>query len=211
MSDNNDTPPINVDYFEDLTGEIRTGRSSRGDKTMGDRIKRLRESKGISLEDLARATGFSRRQLAAFETGEAQPRLGAVMKLSRALDTVLGKLLSGEGEKQAAVVRRGTRVPFERTAANGRNKLYSYFSLASEVRDRHMEPLIVHLEKRAEEKLSTHDGEEFIHVLEGGVKLILDNETHELEPGDSVYYHSSLPHMITARDTHAVILAVLFE
>lgn len=211
MIQKKEPPHINVDYFEDLTGEIKTGGSSGEDKTVGDRIRRLREEKGVSLDDLAKATGFSSQQLAAFENGQAQPQLGAVMKLSRALETVLGKLLSGEGDKPAAIMRQDTRIPFERSASSDRQTIYSYFSLASDVKDRHMEPLIVHLEESAGEKPSVHEGEEFIYVLEGRVKLTINEETHELNPGDSVYYHSSLPHLITARDGRAVILAVLYE
>jgi quercetin dioxygenase-like cupin family protein len=56
-----------------------------------------------------------------------------------------------------------------------------------------------------------HDGEEFIHVLEGSVKLMIDQETHELEPGDSVYYKSTVPHLIAAARGKAIILAVLYE
>ncbi|MDY6825031.1 MAG: cupin domain-containing protein [Thermodesulfobacteriota bacterium] len=74
-----------------------------------------------------------------------------------------------------------------------------------------MEPLIVHIEKSDTQDLSAHDGEEFNYVLEGRVRLTLHEKTHELGPGDSVYYHSSLPHLITARNDRAIILAVLYE
>jgi len=194
-----------------LTGEIQDGDASGGEKNVGERIRRLRTEKGVSLEDLAQATGFSTEQLTAFEKGNSQPQLGTLMKLSRALDTVFGQLLSGEGAKQLAIMRKDQRVPYQRSATSGQKTLYTYFSLASEVKDRHMEPLIVHLEESPDEKLSVHDGEEFIHVLDGRVKLVIDEETYELLPGDSVYYHSSLPHMITAAEGTAVILAVLYE
>jgi transcriptional regulator with XRE-family HTH domain len=204
-------PHISVDYFEDLTGEIKSGRPAAKEERIGDRIRRLRTDKGVSLEALAKATGCSTEELAAYENGTAQPQLGALMKLSRALDTVFGKLLSGEGDKSFAVIRRETGIPVERSATEGQKKVYSYFSLGSRVKDRHMEPLIVHLEESPQGKPSVHDGEEFIHVLEGTVKLIIDQETHELEPGDSVYYKSTVPHLIAAARGKAVILAVLYE
>ncbi len=211
MVEKNDTPHINVDYFEDLTGEIQPPGGGKGVKSVGERIKNLRTGKGVSLEALAASTGFSPEKLAAFESGQAQPPLGTVMKLSSALDAVFGQLLSGEGEKPSTVIRKETRVPFERTADGEKKKIYSYFSLGSEVRNRNMEPLIVYLEENPEEALSRHEGEEFIYVLEGEVVLIIDQERFELQPGDSVYYHSTLPHMVAAARNRAVILAVLYE
>ena len=50
-------PHINVDYFEDLTGEMPDS-GSRQVQEIGNRIKRLRQEKGISLEELSAATGF---------------------------------------------------------------------------------------------------------------------------------------------------------
>ena len=204
-------PHISVDYFEDLTGEIEAGGSAAREERVGERIKRLRTDKGVSLEALAEATGCSTDELMSYENGTAQPQLGALMKLSRALDTVFGKLLSGEGQKSYAVIRKETGIPVERSATEGQKKIYSYFSLGSQIKGRHMEPLIVHLEESPHGKPSVHDGEEFIHVLEGSVRLVIDQETHELEPGDSVYYKSTVPHLIAAARGKAVILAVLYE
>lgn len=204
-------PHISVDYFEDLTGEIKSGGPAAKEERVGDRIKRLRTGKGVTLQTLAKATGCSTDELEAYENGTAQPQLGALMKLSRALDTMFGKLLSGEGDKSFAIIRKETGIPVERSATEGQQKIYSYFSLGSRIKDRHMEPLIVHLEESPHGKPSMHDGEEFIHVLEGSVRLVIDQETHELEPGDSVYYKSSVPHLIAAARGKAVILAVLYE
>ena len=204
-------PHISVDYFEDLTGAISAAGAGAKEERVGERIRRLRTEKGVSLEMLAKATGCAIEELRSYENGTAQPQLGALMKLSRALDTIIGKLLSGEGEKSFAVIRRETGQPIERSATDGQKKVYSYYSLGSQVKDRHMEPLIVHLEESPQGKPSVHDGEEFIHVLEGRVRLVIDQEVYELEPGDSVYYKSSVPHLVAAAHGKAVILAVLYE
>ncbi len=211
MDKPNEPPHINVDYFEDLTGEIDNDGSTTKEDRVGDRIKRLRTEKGVTLEALAEATGCTSDELAAYENGTAQPQLGALMKLSRALDTVFGKLLSGEGDKPFEITRKKSGTPVERSATDGQKKVYSYSSLGSHVKDRHMEPLIVHLEESPLGKPSVHDGEEFIHVLEGHVRLLINDETYELEPGDSVYYKSTVPHLVTASHGKAVILAVLYE
>jgi quercetin dioxygenase-like cupin family protein len=56
-----------------------------------------------------------------------------------------------------------------------------------------------------------HEGEEFIFVLNGIVVLEIGDDKFELEPGDSVYYLSTTPHHIAAKNDKATILAVLYE
>ena len=76
-----------------------------------------------------------------------------------------------------------------------------------------MEPFIVTLEPVAikEKRLSTHEGEEFIYVLEGDVEVHLEDHTDTLEPGDSIYFKSSIPHHIMCPgEEPARILAVIF-
>jgi quercetin dioxygenase-like cupin family protein len=84
-------------------------------------------------------------------------------------------------------------------------------SLAPEVQGRHMEALIVQLEKAEEKEISVHNGEEFIYVLDGVANLTIAKESYDLEPGDSAYYLSTTPHYLTARTEKATILAVLYE
>ncbi|MCP4118373.1 MAG: helix-turn-helix domain-containing protein [Desulfobacteraceae bacterium] len=204
-------PHTNVDYFEDLTGEILPKEAGEVDE-VGIRIKKLREKKGLSIEELSNLTGFDTQRLQDIEDGVIQPQLGTVMKLSRALDSALGRLVSGVGNRLYSITRRNERKKISRsTSPKERQKLYSYMSLAPEVQGRHMEALIVQLEENPEKEVSVHNGEEFIFVLEGVAELSIANETYDLEPGDSVYYLSTTPHVITAKSGKATILAVLYE
>ena len=59
--------------------------------------------------------------------------------------------------------------------------------------------------------MSVHDGEEFIYVLEGQVSLKIGDEQFCLDPGDSIYYLSTTPHLIAASEGQATIIAVLYE
>ncbi|MBL6993228.1 cupin domain-containing protein, partial [Desulfobacula sp.] len=93
----------------------------------------------------------------------------------------------------------------------GSQNAYSYMSLAPEVQGRHMEALIVQLEKMDDKEISIHNGEEFIFVLDGVVNLTIGKDTYDLEPSDSAYYLSTTPHFITAKTNKATILAVLYE
>lgn len=207
----NDIPHINVDYFEDLTGDIKPG-EQKDVEEVGTRIRRLREKKGLSIDEVSSLTGFDRQRLEDIESGVLQPQLGTVMKLSRALDSALGRLVSGVGNRLYSITRKNERKKIARsTSQKGKQNLYSYMSLAPEVQGRHMEALIVQLEENPEKETSVHSGEEFIYVLEGLVELSIAGETYDLEPGDSAYYLSTTSHVITAKKGKATILAVLYD
>ncbi len=206
---NNTKPHINVDYFEDLTGEMPDS-GSRQVQEIGNRIKRLREEKGVSLEDLSQATGFDIQFLENMEQGVFQPQLGALMKLSKALDGAFSRLVSGEGSTQCSITRKDQRQDIDRsTFPKGQKQLYTYQSLAPEVKGRHMEALIVNLEENPDEETTMHDGEEFIYVMEGRVLLKFGEDRYELESGDSAHYLSNTPHLVAAQKGKATILAVL--
>ncbi len=211
MEKDKKTPHINVDYFEDLTGNIDNGEEGDVDG-VGKRIKQLREEKGISIEDLSSLTGFDPKRLEDIENGKEQPQLGTVMKLSKALDSAVGRLVSGMGTRLYSITRKNERKEISRSSSKTSKKnIYSYMSLAPEVQGRHMEALIVQLEKSEEKEVSVHDGEEFIFVIEGIANLTIGKETYDLEPGDSAYYLSTTPHYITAKTDKSTILAVLYE
>jgi len=211
MKPKDQTPHINVDYFEDLTGNISAS-MTEGVTDIGNRIKLIRKDKGLSLDELSKMTGFEVTLLAKIENAEVQPQLGTVIKLSKALDSAFGRLVSGVGNKLYSITRKGEQKIVSRsTSHKGRKKAYTYKSLAPEVKGRHMEALIVQLEEVPDSEHSVHEGEEFVYVLNGTVSLTIGDEGFELEPGDSAYYLSTTPHIITARHGTATILAVLYE
>lgn len=204
-------PYINVDFFEDLTGRI-TETSEEAVEEIGTRIKKLRKEKGLSLDELSKLTGFEVELLERIEKDEVQPQLGTVIKLSKALDSAFGRIVSGVGDKIYSITRKNDRKVISRsTSHKGQRKVYTYMSLAPEVKGRHMEALLVQLEEDPEEEISVHEGEEFIFALDGVVKMKIGQDAFELEPGDSVYYLSTTPHHISAKSGKAAILAVLYE
>jgi transcriptional regulator with XRE-family HTH domain len=211
MDTKKEKPHINVDFFEDLTGDICQP-SQDGVEMIGQRLKTIREEKGLSLDDLSNMTGFDVDVLAGIENKDVQPQLGTIIKLSKALDSAFSRVMSGVGSKLYSVTRRNERTPVSRsTSKKGKNKLYSYKSLAPEVKGRHMEALMVTLEVNPEEELSVHDGEEFIYVVDGEVAVKIGDDRFELTKGDSVYYLSTTPHMVAAKTGTAEILAVIYE
>jgi len=200
-----------ADYFKHLTGDIVTTLPREMDE-IGIRIKNIREEKGLSLDELSKLTGFDVDLLSNMEENRIQPQLGTVIKLSKALDSAFGRIVSGVGDKLYSVTRKNERTKISRsTSHKGEKQVYTYMSLAPEVKGRHMESLIVHLEENPEDEMSVHDGEEFIYVLEGLVALKIGTDSFILEPGDSVYYLSTTPHLIASEKGNATILAVIYE
>jgi quercetin dioxygenase-like cupin family protein len=210
MKSKEDKPHINVDYFEDLTGKIDAP-ETEGMEEIGNRVRKLRESKGLSLAELSNLTGFDEDLLDKIEKQEVYPQLGTAIRLSKALDSAFGRLVSGVGDRLYSITRRQEeRVVARSTGRGGTQQLYTYRSLAPEVKGRHMEALLVQLEENPGGELSVHDGEEFIYVLEGTVAMQVGEDRFELAPGDSVYYLSTTPHLIAAKTGQAKIVAVLY-
>lgn len=210
-SNNNQTPHINVDYFEDLTGDVSQS-DDLSIEAVGDKISKLRQEKNISLEEMSKLTGFETDVLEKIEKNEIQPQLGTIIRLSKALDAAFSRLVSDVGSKLYSITRKSDRKPISRsTSRKSQKQLYEYKSLAPEVKGRHMEALIVKLEENPDTEPSQHSGEEFIYVLEGKAELTIDGDTFVLEPGDSVYYLSTTPHLIAGKEGQSTILAVLYS
>ncbi len=204
-------PYINVDFFEDLTGDISES-TSEGVEEIGQRIRILREEKGLSLDEVSNLTGFDVELLSNIEINKVQPQLGTVIKLSKALDSAFSRLVSGTGDRIYSITRKKEQKVVSRsTSQQGKKQVYIYKSLAPEVKGRHMEALIVQLEENPEKEVSVHEGEEFIYVLDGIVTLDIGDDNFELEPGDSAYYLSTTPHLVASKKGKATILAVLYE
>jgi transcriptional regulator with XRE-family HTH domain len=180
---------------------------------VGERVKRAREQRGLSLMDISRRTGIDVPTLGDIEEGSIAPPLGTVIKLAKALEMKMGYFISGDEEKTYTVVRRGDRKVVSRfDAKKAKHYGYEYESLAPHKKDRHMEPFLVTLLPAAtEEERSTHDGQEFIFVLTGKMEVRLGDEVHVLEPGDSIYYDSTVPHLVKSHGPEATkILAVMY-
>ncbi len=211
MQEKTKKPHFDFDFFEDLTGDIPLEPPKSMDD-VGDRILRIREEKDLSLDEISKMTGFDVEFLSKIESKELQPQLGTMIKLSKALDSAFGRLVSGVGEKLYSITRKNERRTISRsTSKKGQKQIYTYKSLAPDVKGRHMEAFLVQLEEDPEKEISLHEGEEFIFVLDGEVILEIGEDKFVLEPGDSAYYLSTTAHHIAAKNGKATILAVMYD
>lgn len=181
---------------------------------VGEKIRELREKKGFSLHEMASRTGFSSAILSQIENHMVSPPLGALIKIARALEIQVGTFFGDEPAAPFTIVRKDERKHVSRFGSKeGLSYGYSYEGLGFDKKERHMEPFLVTLEptKVKSERLSTHEGEEFIFVLEGEMETILGTHKDILTPGDSIYYDSTMPHKVQCHGPNPTkILAVIW-
>ena len=180
--------------------------------SLGMRVQYFREQKGLSLEDVAQRCGLSLKELERIEDDLANPPLGVLIKLGKALDMRFGRLIANGENLPYTIVRVAERQDISRYPSSRQTSYgYSYQSLAPRKKDRSMEPVMVTLVPTDEAvEPSTHEGQEFVFVLDGRMEAVLGDTVEVLEAGDSIYYDSSQPHLLRpAGDEPVRILAVL--
>lgn len=198
--------------FLDSIGEKPTGEEDTVIH-VGERMKKAREARNLTLGDVSQRTDMDVDTLAAIEEGSLAPPLGTIIRLAKALEMRMGYFISGEEEKAFTIVRRTDRKVVSRyDSKRGKYYGYAFESLAPYKKDRHMEPFLVALEPApTEHERSSHDGQEFIFVMKGKMEVRLGDEIHVLEPGDAIYYDSTVPHLVKCHgDEPTEILAVLY-
>jgi len=188
--------------------------SASGIDQIGARVKRLRGERDITLDALAKRTGFSKGYLSRIENGKKTPPLGTWARVAEALEVQLGALLQQRPRTEPAtgpvveIVRAKERPRVVRGAsAFG----YDYVSLANTQQAMHMQPLLFTFPKEIEKFVFfEHEGEEFMYILSGRVEWQIGHEKHVLETGDSLYFDSRLPHRGRALDGEASALVVVY-
>ncbi|MCL2244089.1 MAG: XRE family transcriptional regulator [Treponema sp.] len=187
--------------------------------TLGEHIAEIRKTYSISMDDLAERSGVSVELISKIENAGLIPDLAPLIKISRGLGVRLGTLLDDHEQLGPVICRAGdassagrfkTGLP-EGAASSGGHHGMSFFALAADKTGRHMEPFIVTIEADAKQEKSTHEGEEFIFVMEGTLSLEYGMNKETLNTGDSVYYDSIVPHRVfSANDNPVKILAVIY-
>lgn len=199
-------------FLDDLTGYYQ-GQEKAEEKTyIGERLRKIRELQGVTQEKLARLAGVEEPLLRDIEQLKVFPDLGTIIKLSKALRVATGILLDEASGFSYSVVRKDDRKRIYRTPSGTRERPeYLYQSLSTGVKGRHMESFIVTLTGEHTGDLSQHEGEEFLMVMEGEVKVTLGNREERIGEGDSIYYLSTIPHSLASvGEKPAVILAVVY-
>jgi DNA-binding transcriptional MerR regulator len=153
----------------------------------GQRFRRLRIKRGLSLAEVARATNVSVGFLSALERGQMRSSIATLQRIARFYKTNILSMFETNGNAQL-LVRPSQRKILE-TSPKVRMELLAWGNTA-------MEPHLFRVKPGGNSGQSyTHEGEEFLHVLRGKFEIWLQNHGHyRLQSGDSLYFESSTPH-----------------
>ena len=169
---------------------------------VGERIKTYRERLGMSVETLAEKSGVGAAVVAAIEGGEVLPALGSLTKISRALGQRLGTFMDDLFKPDPIITRAADlESALKARGESGREvagRSYLYQSLAIGKPDRHMDPFYIELPADADDKFSSHEGEELIICVTGEVEIGYGEEKFLLKPGDTAYYNRVVRHSVRA-------------
>ncbi|RBQ22945.1 Methylphosphonate synthase [Candidatus Methanobinarius endosymbioticus] len=182
---------------------------------IGAKIKTLRESRDIREEELSKETNVSLELINSIEKGDVVPSLTPLTKIAKALGVRLGTFLDDAPQNSPVIVKNGETnsvVYFSGEENQTDVSTLEFHSLGAGKNDRHMEPFIidVHTED-GDFNLSSHEGEEFIYVLEGEIEIKYGQDSFIVEKGDSIYYDSIIPHHLHSYNNGvSKILAVIY-
>jgi len=160
---------------------------AEGTLSPGQRFRRLRVRRGLSLAQVAKATGVSVGFLSALERGQMRSSVATLRRIARFYRTNILSLFETAGDNPR-LVRPAERKILE-TTPDVRMELLAWGNTA-------MEPHLFRVKPGGGSGESySHEGEEFLHVLRGDFEIWLNKTEHyRLKPGDSLYFESSTPH-----------------
>src|SRR5215203_3013170 len=172
---------------------------------IGDRIKMLRISQKRTMEEIARASDLSKSMISKIENNKTVPSVAALVKIAKALGTNISNLLEQEGFLNAIITTK------QKALANltSTDKGYSIYPYASGYHEKKMQPFLF-VAKKGEvipHELS-HEGEEFIYVIKGQMKMQVGDTFHIVNGGDSLYFNCALKHGIMPLSEEVIYLDI---
>ncbi|ADR19030.1 cupin domain-containing protein [Calditerrivibrio nitroreducens] len=159
----------------------------------GEKIRDIRKRLGMTLEDVSLKTGFTKSFISQIENGKNSPSIASLKKICYAIGISISELFEDE---------RNIVFKFEKDDYKVlKNKNIDIIFMASKYANRKIEPLILEFEPHSEtgSDFYHHTGEEFGYVLEGVLTVVIGNDEYTLQPGESIYFSSNLPHKIKNR------------
>jgi len=164
--------------------------SGKTENAFGEKVRRLRESHGLSIDDLAAHAGQTPEFIQETEAGRVIPSVSFLLSISKALDVDPGTFLKDE-EKTAIQGQRAQ-------AFSLRNRDYAYQTLTPGAENQHLRGFLITIDPRQAHKSIAykHEGEEFIYVMEGHLELALGNKISQFKAGECVHFNSETPHKL---------------
>ena len=155
---------------------------------LGSRLKELREQKGYTVEEVARALEVAFREVEKVETNEVPPSVSYLLQICQLFRVDPAPFLS---QADGARADRKRAESFEK-----RTQSYSYRTLTPGAEQKHLRAFRITIDPGQAHKMVEykHEGEEFVYVLRGEVAIKVGEETHALKKGHSLHFEGSIPH-----------------
>ena len=157
---------------------------------LGERLRALRHSRGLTLGDVAQDTGFTSSYLSQIETGGTTPSLTALAVIAASLGSEVAAFFPEEPETDVRITRAGDPDRFS-IEPNAREE---YVLLNGRVHGGDFTALIARHLPGAPLLSFRHLGEEHALVLDGELRVEVDGELHHLQAGDWIHYASDAAH-----------------
>jgi transcriptional regulator with XRE-family HTH domain len=164
-------------------------------RRLGVKLKLARQTKNLTLRELADRSQCSESLLSKIENGKALPSLPLVHRLVRVLETNISWLFEETAPDASPVYRAGERpvITLERKRGGGGVSFERIIPFKS---GHLLQCNIHHVEVGGQSgEAITHEGEEVGYVLQGKVELTIDGETYALKAGDAFCFRSNMPHL----------------
>lgn len=175
------------------------------------RLKRLRELKGITLEELATRTGLTKSYLSKVERGFSVPSVATALKVAEAFETGVGELFGvTTSSNDFVVVRKNERKPFNRKGVNTSH--HRYEAIAPGPAHGLFDAFVVHpaFEVWPGYKKGQHSGQEMIFVVKGRIEVTFPHSSVKLAAGDCIVFSGQMPHrVLSIRPQRAEMLVIV--
>jgi transcriptional regulator with XRE-family HTH domain len=168
---------------------------------IGSKIRNLRKKAEMVLQDLSDRTGLSKPLLSQIEKEVVSPPVATLLKISRALNVNISYFFQdGDMEERVVLVKRDESKVIDSRYFGREESGYYYEALAYKKSRKSMEPFLVEFKHKRADQLTyfSHEGEEFIHLLQGTLEFRTEERDLVLQEGDSLYFESSIPHAYRA-------------
>jgi len=179
-------------------------------RTVANRIKTFRKKAGMSQTELAERCNVSKSMISKIESNKATVHLDMLMNIAKALGISLFDLL----EQSALITKRRATIVRERerkqlvTGVPGKSG-YTYYRMAGST-DIDTFLMVVGKESIAAKRFVTHNGHEFLYVVEGSVRLQFRDEEYTLYQGDTAFFQATQEHTIIPASGDSAQLIVIF-
>ena len=169
---------------------------------IGAKIKRLRLSNQLTLEELANRSELTKGFLSQLERDLTSPSIATLENILEALGTNLKDFFSEDEDEQIVFSKDDF---FENTQDD-----YKISYIIPNDQKNEMEPILIELkEDKKSMEIDPHDGEEFGYVIQGKVTLVNGEEEYDVKKGETFYLKGNLPHyIINKNDTLAKVIWV---